>query len=404
MTKLQKIIPYLSFFISVFSIISSCFLFSNTSDYKLEKLSYDVCNYNKVSYSNLDSSILSIKFNEHSQNYKNYYTLQNQFYNNRLVNGARFISNNIYKVINEDDKVEFDVNFISQSTFSKNKKNDITYVLDYNQFAVYDNFSLSDSGGADFCFITEEIAQKLLIKKGYDITDNNKIELYKTLYFTKNNGGTTLNYTTIDGKKIALRVLGVLKSHYGTEYQSTKKVVGNENFILTWLPFKYPSYFDFSYIIDLKLNPYGNKETFKFCLDRYSNRNDYTLSIKQHNDIQYEVNSKLTEQYYAIAYNNQFSSKIDNIIAIALIISFLLCFILNLISLKIGSSKEFYVILIFYILLYVVLGIVSMFTFIYPIISLVFLIYFINYFALGGKCLYGKITKFLSKFNKKSIE
>lgn len=402
MKVIAKIAAYISFVISLLSIAASTIFFTYTTDYKLEKLSYDICNYNKVSYDNLNNSILSISFNDHSKDYDSYYSLRNKFYENDFVKSSRFISDNRYD-INNVNGTSYNVRFIAQNVFSKQQKAKNTYVLDYEQYALYNTFEFKNSRGTDFCFISESIAKQLLMEKGYDMTDENKVDYYNSLCASSNNEGTLFTYYTLDGKKISLSVLGVLKSDYGTAYERTKKSIGDENFILTWLPFKYPSYFDFSYEIDLKLNPYGNKNTFKFCMSKYSDELNYNMQIRQYNNEgKYEVNNILTQQYYNVIYTRTNSSRYYYIALSIVLICFILFFIFNLISFK-STNKSVSIVLSCYIVLFVLYGIVANFIFVYPLTTLVFLVYIINYAFLGRKQLYEFFKNIMAKIKAKFI-
>lgn len=401
MKFIAKIAAYISFVISLLSIVASTIFFTYTTDYKLEKLSYDICNYNKVSYDNLNNSILSISFNEHSKNYNDYYTLHNQFYKNDFVKSSRFISNDYYE-FNETNGSQYKVHLIAQNVFSKHQKTKNTYVLDYSQYAVYNTFEFKDSRGTDFCFISESIAKQLLMEKGYNVTDENKVDYYNSLCASSNNEGTLFTYSTLDGKKISLSVLGILRSDYGTTYERTKKSIGDENFILTFLPFKYPSYFDFLYEIDLKLNPYGNKNIFKFCMSKYSDELNYNMQIKQYNERKYEVNNILTQQYYNVIYTRTNSSRYYYIALSIVLVCFILFFIFNLISFK-STNKSVSIVLSCYIVLFVLYGIVANFIFVYPLTTLVFLVYIINYAFLGRKQLYEFFKNILEKIKTKFI-
>ena len=402
MKFIAKIAAYISFGISLFSIIASTILFTYTTDYKLEKLSYDVCNYNKVSYDNLNNSILSISFNDHSKDYNGYYSLHNKFYGNDFVKSSRFISDNCYDIINVNGD-SYNVRFIAQNVFSKQQKAKNTYVLDYAQYALYNTFDFKDSRGTDFCFISENIAKQLLIEKGYNVTNENKIDYYNSLCASSNNDGTLFSYHAPNGKIFTLSVLGVLKSNYGSAYQCTKKSIGDENFILTWLPFKYPSYFDFSYEIDLKLNPYGNKNTFKFCMSKYSDELNYNMQIRQYNNEgKYEVNNILTQQYYNVIYTGTNSSMYYYIALSIVLVCFILFFTFNLISFK-STNKSVSIVLSCYIVLFVLYGIVANFIFVYPLTTLVFLVYIINYAFLGRKQLYEFFKSILAKIKTKFI-
>lgn len=402
MKFIAKIAAYISFVISLLSIVASTILFTYTTDYKLEKLSYDICNYNKVYYDNLNNSILSISFNEHSKNYNDYYTLHNQFYKNDFVKSSRFVSNDYYE-LKETNGCQYKVRLIAQNVFSKHQKTKNTYVLDYSQYAVYNTFEFKDSKGTDFCFISESIAKQLLMEKGYNVTDENKVDYYNSLCASSNNEGTLFTYSTLDGKKISLSVLGILRSDYGTAYERTKKSIGDENFILTFLPFKYPSYFDFSYEIDLKLNPYGNKNIFKFCMSKYSDELNYSMQIRQYNNEgKYEVNNILTQQYYNVIYTRTNSSRYYYIALSIVLVCFILFFTFNLISFK-STNKSVSIVLSCYIVLFVLYGIVANFIFVYPLTTLVFLVYIINYAFLGRKQLYEFFKNILAKIKTKFI-
>lgn len=401
MKFIAKIAAYISFVISLLSIVASTILFTYTTDYKLEKLSYDICNYNKVSYDNLNNSILSISFNEHSKNYNDYYTLHNQFYKNDFVKSSRFISNDYYE-FNETNGSQYKVHLIAQNVFSKTQKTKNTYVLDYLQYAVYNTFEFKYSRGTDFCFISESIAKQLLMEKGYSVTNENKIDYYNSLCASSNNGGALFTYYTPDGKKISLSVLGILRSDYGAAYERTKKSIGDENFILTLLPFKYPSYFDFSYEIDLKLNPYGNKNTFKFLMSKYSDALNYSMQIKQYSESEYKVNDILTAQYYNVISTRTNSSMYYYIALSIVLVCFILFFIFNLISFK-STNKSVSIVLSCYIVLFVLYGIVANFIFVYPLTTLVFLVYIINYAFLGRKQLYEFFKNILEKIKTKFI-
>jgi len=405
MKFIKKIAIYISFVISLFSIVTSALLFTHTTDYKLEKLSYNICNYNKVSYDNLNSSILSISFNDHSKNYKDYYVLNNKFYENNFIKSSRFISNDYYEITEANESSSsYKVHFISQSVFSKYQKGQNTYVLDYAQYALYNTFEFKYSKGMDFCFVSESIAKQLLMKKGYNITDENKIDYYNSLCASSNNEGTLFTYHAPDGKKFNLCVLGVLKSNYGIAYASTKKSIGDENFILSWLPFKYPSYFDFSYEIDLKLNPYGNKDTLKFCMNNYFDELNYKIQIKQYNEESgYKVNNSLTNEYYNIFYTRNTNNTFYYVALLTILICFVLFFIFNLISFKF-NNKSISIVLVSYLILFACYGVLANFIFVYPLTTLVFLVYAINYLFLGRNQLYEFVNKIVAKIKAKFIK
>lgn len=398
MKFVKKISTILAFFVSLFSIIITAILFTQTTDYKLEKLSYSICNYNKVTYSTLDSPILSISLDNNSNIYKEYYYLQNTFRNNSFVKGTRFISNDSYNIIDNYTNSTYNVRFVSQNVFSKRKIDNYTYALDYNQYAVFDAYTLSDYNRTDFCFITEGLAKELLVQHGFDVTEDNKLQLYRKLY-SFNNDDISLTYEASDGKKFSFGILGVLKSDYGTAYKSTLKDIGNENFVLAYVPFKYPNYFKFSYNLDLKLNPYGNKSIFKYCMEKYSNDDNYTMKLKRFVNGEYFDDSVLTQKFYEIIYTSANSKIYYYDAIIVLIICFILFFVFNVVSLKSGDKYN-KIVFICYILLFVIYGIVANFTFIYPLTTLIIVVYLINYVFLGRGYIYELIHKISSRFKK----
>lgn len=398
MKFIKKISTILSFFISLFSIIITSVLFTHTTDYKLEKLSYNICNYNKVTYSTLDSTILSISLDNVSNIYKEYYYLQNTFRNNHFVKDTRFISNDSYDIVDDYTNSTYNVYFVSQNVFSKRKIDEYTYVLDYNNYAVFDAYTLNDYNRTDFCFITEGLAKKILTRHGFDVTEDNKLQLYKKLY-SFNNDDISLTYKASDGKQFSFGILGVLKSNYGIAYKNTTKEIGSEDFLLAYIPFKYPNYFKFSYNIDLKLNPYGNKSVFKYCMDNYSNNDNFSMKFKKNIDGKYIADNALTQRFYEIIYTSA-NSKIYYYNALTiLIVCFILFFILNVISLK-NNAKFDKIVLICYTSLFIAYGIVANFVFIYPLTTLIILVYLINYLFLGRSYIYEFIHNISSKFKK----
>lgn len=400
MKILYKISSYISFVFCLASIVVSTILFTYTTDFKLEKLSYDICNYNKESYDNYDNSIISISFNTKSPTYKEYYRLQNTFNNNRFINSSRLISKHNYLLTSSNLSNQFNVKMISQSTFSKHKKSDDIFALDYNQYAVFNAYELSYANGNNFCFITEKIANSILNGLGYnDLNETNKVEYYKILCANKSNKGITLKYNSLDGAEFNLCVLGVIRSDYGA-YASTKKAIGNDDFVLTWLPFKYQNYFEFTYDIDLKVNPYGNKKVLSFLMNNYSNESDYSMAIKQYDGNVYYNNNNLIKEYYNIIYASSRSSIYYNTAVSFLLVCFIAFFVFNIISFK-HFNKGLYITSIFYYVLFLIYGIVANFIFVYPMTTLVCLVYLLNYIFLGKEKINEYVIKILSKIKEK---
>ena len=391
MKFLRNIAAYLSFVVSLFSIIVSALLFTYTTDFKLEKLSYDICNYNATTYDNFNSSMISISFNNLQNNYKNYFILQNKFLGNDFVDGFRYVSNEPYDIINTDTGLTHQVHFIAQNVFSKQKKSENTFVLDYKQYAVYNTFDLEYSRGTDFCFISEELANKILTQKGCAVTEENRIELYNSLCATNENRGTLFTYEDVSGKKISLSVLGVLKSTYGKAYSQAKKSL---------LPFKYRDLFNFNYEINLKINPYGNKNTLAFCMNNYKDETNYKMQIKQFNGSGYTKNDILTEEYYSIMSTLSSSATCYYYALFVIVLGFVIFFLFNIISFK-STNKSIFIVLVCYLLLFIAYGVIANFKFIYPLSTLVLLVYLINYVFIGRKQLYEFFSKIMEKIKTK---
>lgn len=399
MKLINKMAAYISLVISIFSMVVSTILFTQTTDYKLEKLSYNVYDYNKVTYDNLNASMLSVSFNEHSKNYSGYYFLQSKFYNNNFVKDSRFVSNECYETVDINTNTTYNAHFISQNVFSKQKKDEHNYILEYGKYALFNTFQFSYAKSNDFCFISEDMAKKILVARGHKITEENKIEYFDSLCFDGNKDGIIFEVPVSNEKKIKLAVLGVIRSDFGS-YKSTQKSVGSNDFILTWLPFKYPSLFDFSYEIELKVNPYGNKDTFKFCMSRCTDITKYDIKIKQYNGTAYDINESLTNEYYSVI-NSLSNSSAYYYTALAIVfVGFILFFIFNLISFK-TTNKSISIVLICYFVLFILYGIAAQFIFVYPLTTLILLVYFINYLFLGRKQLYEFFSKIMAKIKTK---
>lgn len=409
--KNKKILPqitvYLSFLISVLGIITSSLYFNKTSDYKFEKLSYDICNYNEVTYLDDDApTIISLTFNEapENRNYSSMFAaLTNKFSFNKFVRDYRLMSTTPLPMSDSVNGDNYNITILTQNLFFGTKLSENTYAFDYRRYATYNKTDVRSFSNGDFCFVSESLAQKLLKAHNFNVTEENKLIMYDLLDATSSNSlGIEIVDESNPERTFRYHILGVLRSDYRGAPKAQERVETlDSEFMLVYTPFRAGRFFDLKFEVDLKINPNGNKDTFNY-FQRYLGDERYNVEFNTlSSENKYVKNDKLTNQFIDACETIKFD-KSNNIYAYTFfIISFLIYFILSLINMN-SSPTNVFIVFILYVISFVAYGIIANYTFIYPISTLIMLMFILYYTFIERKKIYETICKCFKKFRRKN--
>lgn len=260
------IVPFSFIMLSLFGCLSCLLL----QDYKLDYLSFQMINYNKVlGNGEYNSPILSVtktddKIKEDGTPFYN--DLFSVFHYNMLVNGARTVSiSDTSLLLNNADSTSFSLALTTQPTFSIDKKNlatdeDPVYHIDLGQHYSYFPEIVSKHRGdntTSFMFISDTIANKLI--ETLNVPGETLIQRYQNLIVDEQ---YCFQKLMIDGSNTANVVINnILHTDYA-EGQSSRMFELHGDFALIWAD-RIKDKLSMSFELDLKTNPYGNKKAIK---------------------------------------------------------------------------------------------------------------------------------------------
>lgn len=296
--------------LSFFLLGSLCLCF--TKDFQLDYLSYQIVNYNSVpGTSKYNPAIFNVKRNfgdENNVQEKLYTGLFQTYHYNQLVNGARvLVDNNTSFLIGTKN---FEIKLTSQPTFSvdKNLFNDEEFVhnVDAGQYFAYFEEIVSRHRGpsnSSFIFISDTIADKLV--EYYQINGETQIDKYRTLILDEKYAFCSLK---IDDDVVPVTINNVLHSNYPIG-QATRFFEVYGDFGLIWLN-RISSLVNTSFDIDLKTNPYGNKQVIHGVNGYGYNTSNSVFVLKTFEGGQYLVNNNLTNSLVNALHTDELISTI----------------------------------------------------------------------------------------------
>jgi len=390
LTKWSSII---SFALSVILVVCSLLIFRNTSDYAFEKLSYDLYDYNKITYvDNYSRKVLSIsrnnsvieeKENNSELNYLFYYFSRNTY----ACKDFRYISQKAFTMKDSTNNTNYSIKVLTQPTFYATERNG-KFLLDYRKFASLFN---SNKGVAtyDFCFVSEHLAKKILLSHGITVTDENKLDAYRKLIRQEKD---ELNIRLVESEERNYSIVGVLDSKYGS-YSRVQQIseMYNADFILAYTPLLYSNQYKMDFDIDLKINPHGNKTVFKEAIETIKEKN-YSISIKEEENNRLVVNEKFTKDFLNSVLKMENDKKYSILLLLVLLILYGLNFFCELFNRK-NPKKIIGISFILFNLLFVVYGIIAYFSFIYPLVTMILLLCYLFYYLTTGRKIYEEYIK-----------
>jgi len=401
--KVANISIYLSFVVSILGVALSSIYFNKTSDYKFEKLSYDMFNYNEVTYlDNYDAAIMELSYNKNftERNYTSLYlNLNGKFQKDKFIKDYRFMSTSPLKMSDSKTGNDYNISIISQNVFSQAELGANKFAFDFRKYATYYKVNVRTYAN-DFCFVSESLANKLLMAHKYTVNESNKIEMYSFLSAgTENNLDVYINDSNNAEKSFSYQVLGVIRSDYGSAKNTQKRVEAeNADFILAYSPFKYGKYYDFMYEVDLKINPTGNKDTFNY-FKRFLLDDAYNVKIKtKSSENKYIENEELMSKYKE-ACDTIVTDKKNTLYACIIYIAFYVIFFILSILYMDASSEHVIITFALYAVAFIIYGIISNFTFIYPYISLMVLMFVLYFVFVERKKIYETLHKCFKRKN-----
>lgn len=312
MEKRFKIKNLFLFLVSITSCFTSSFFGSRTYDFRMDKICYEINDYNKVNYSNgFVSPIFSIE-KEDTITYNN---LISYFYYNFLVNGCR-------EMVNQDIALEFEdgyqvpIALAGQDTFTL-KKTDISkpddefrkYRLERNMFNTYfydeifedGRNNITRFGTASFIFVSDLIADQIISHFSFDSYDDKNLS-YKEMIMNEHSSKV---YLVVNGMNtnISLCINNVVYS----DTLAGKRI--NElygEFGVCYFNTRFSSVITSRFEIDLKADPFGNKNSFNAIKQLGYNTEDCTYKLfKFEKNNGYVFNEKITKSLTKMFYENE---------------------------------------------------------------------------------------------------
>lgn len=295
----KVIIPFSFVLLSVVGCLSCSF----TQDYKLDKLSFDIINYNKIlGNSNYKSPILTItktKDKIEKDGTPFYNDLFNVFHYNMLDNGARTIVDSSTKLsFNNSEIADCELVLTTQPTFSIVKKNlgtedNPVYHVDSGQYYSYFPEIVDRHRGGittSFVYISDTLANKIV--DVLNVPGETIIEKYKNLVI---NESYCYRQIVINGSEsVPIAINNVLHS----DYKDGQAIRFNElygDFALIWAD-RIKDKIELSFEIDLKTNPYGNKKIVKMIEEIGYTAPNSLFSIKTFDSDSYTINLDLSSR------------------------------------------------------------------------------------------------------------
>ena len=370
--KIKKVFNQILFpliFVLSFSLNALCC--TQLQDFQLDKMSYNLINYNKIlGNSEYFSPILNVEKKEEKiikDKTPFYNDLFNQFHYNVLTNGARTLVNSNTNMCVGDSYYGFKITV--QPTYLVSNTNEGTdehpvYHLEYGQYYSYfPEIVQRHRGGNDvsFVFISDTLADKIV--KKLNIPGDTILDKYRELI--TNEKYCFLNMQ-IDETKIArLSINNVLYSNFNDGHSKRMSFLYGD-FALAWID-SIKNDLRLSFEIDLKTNPYGNKNVIKGLMQMGYDSSNSLFSIKSiDSEGTYHIDQTNTNVLYGAIENSSSVFWYVDIIFINLLTIFI-CFYLCFCKKSNISGKK---LLIVSSVIFIIYGLVVTFTYNYPLFTI----------------------------------
>lgn len=273
----------------------------DTSDYKLDKLSYQIVDYNEHSYNDFVSPIMNVSSNISNYTYS---SLFSQMLNYSFVEGYRLVSTNNVLISDELNSKNYDVRFVGAPTSraineetitAKNGEETTAYVTDRSDYYCYFYRDKSNTYNQNtFLYISDVLADNLLID--YNLSSYEEL-IGKTFSFNSDNSEQ-------EETSFSLAIDNIIYSDYGNAPRIREIYGDNFGFTSFIATSNKNEYLLNHFEMDLKLNPYGNKTTFELVND-VCPISDYTISFSLYD---YKLNEYYNNSSLDETYINSFSS------------------------------------------------------------------------------------------------
>lgn len=374
------VVPFSFVFLSILGSLSCSF----TQDYKLDALSFQIVDYNKIlGNSEYKSPILTVTKTKEKITKDGtifYNDLFNVFHYNILAKGARTIINSSTKLSFDDPKFS-DCNLVltTQPTFSIGNDNLGTeenpiYHIDYGQYYSYFPEIVTRHRGdskTSFMYISDTLANKIVDM--LNIPGETTIEKYKTLITDEK---YCYEKMIIDGSEsVPVAINNILHTDYNVG-QSTRFHELYGDFSLIWAD-KIKEKINMSFEIDLKSNPYGNKKIVKTVESYGYDVSNSSFSIKTIHSDSYSVNHDLSLNLeLALKTNNSAFTYLP--FALVQIASFAFCYCFGkkrILSIEVTQTNISLAVLFF------TYGVAVTFTYNYPLYTITPFLFLVFWFS-----------------------
>ncbi|MGI6644784.1 MAG: hypothetical protein ACOX28_03440 [Bacilli bacterium] len=393
--NLFNLLPFLGF---IFSLLLSNSFSSRTRQGQLDHLSYSLIDYNKVTnYDDYDSPIINVKTKsqfdlEKNRKSQDYNELFYQFHYSLIVNGCRTLIDNDLSLEVSDQFLNFKATLLP--TYSVRETNssdkDEVYMIDYAQYYAYFARPVHDFRNQTpqgFVYISDTLADKLVEKHG--IEGPTKLDRYNQLLSNSEYSVLPL-YSSVFNEEVNITITNIVHSNI-EEGQGKRMLALYDDFALIWLVESVSKKLEYSFEIDLKNNPYGNKKAINF-LNSYGftyENSDFLIKTKLDNE--YQVNEKTTLLLNKILQNNT-SALYTTLFIINIFIMgiFLILFFKISIKRNITINRKFQLYLL--LSLFFLYGIIVSFIYNHPLNGLTAILY-VLFFIVFNRIIYSKRSK-----------
>lgn len=369
MKKVFNQIMFPLIFVLSFSLNALCC--TQLQDFQLDKMSFNLIDYNKIlGNSNYFSPILTVEKKEEKiikDKTPFYNDLFNQFHYNVLTNGARTLVNSNTKMCVGDSYYNFKMTV--QPTYLVSNTNEGTneypiFHLEYGQYYSYfPEIVPRHRGGNDvsFVFISDTLADKIV--KKLNIQGDSILDKYRELI--TNEKYCFLNMQIDETKMARLSINNILYSNYNVGHSKRMSFLYGD-FALGWID-RIKNELRLSFEIDLKTNPYGNKNVIKGLMQTGYDSSNSLFSIKSFgSDEAYHIDQTNTNILYRAIEN---SSSVFWYVAIILVnlLTIFTCFYLYFFKKSNISGKK---LLLVSAVIFIIYGLVVTFTYNYPLFTI----------------------------------
>ena len=242
---------------------------------------------------------------EKNRKSQDYNELFYQFHYSLIVNGCRTLIDNDLSLEVSDQFLNFKATLLP--TYSVRETNssdkDEVYMIDYAQYYAYFARPVHDFRNQTpqgFVYISDTLADKLVEKHG--IEGPTKLDRYNQLLSNSEYSVLPL-YSSVFNEEVNITITNIVHSNI-EEGQGKRMLALYDDFALIWLVESVSKKLEYSFEIDLKNNPYGNKKAINF-LNSYGftyENSDFLIKTKLDNE--YQVNEKTTLLLNKILQNN----------------------------------------------------------------------------------------------------